>query len=284
MEELGSELSAPPRTSLCSCLKAGFSLYCLPFFKSSWYLWWEGKGNRKIIFCQILLNLCIWCRWPSSDTSSVVVHTDCMVLGMACLGSAFPCEPWWSHPTPLNPKHQHSHCFCWSLHRCFPQGFVDVWFCLVSLWHWGFGSTAAAQLRRLDPALVEETGRGNKSHVWLPLFFTSFLGSCLDVEGAGAAHAEPMSKRDTAGFQPVFSSANSSLHTLCLSSWQSFDDSPRELMNEKGYGLSIPRNWGAWIKWSFGRWEIIILLLQSHVQLNDVASTNQQSQSLMKTH
>lgn len=177
MEELASELLAPPRTSLCSCLKAGFSLICcLPFFKPSWYLWWEGKGNKKII-CQILLNLTsVFAAHGPAQMPPLLWST---ALGVACLDAGFHCELWRSHPSIepilLNPKHQHSYCFCWSHHHCFPQGFVDVWFCFASrCWHWVFLSTAAARLRRLDPGLVEERGRGNKSHVCLPLLFPPF--------------------------------------------------------------------------------------------------------------
>lgn len=62
----------------------------------------------------------------------------------------------------------------------------------------------------------------------IKVLYVSFFPSCLDVAGwvAGDAHAESMGEKAFSHF-----SANSSLCNLCLSSWQSFDDSPGELMS-----------------------------------------------------
>lgn len=180
------------------------------------------------------------------------------LLQMAQLRCLLCCGPYWLHSLrcglsrfwlslwvvlessfhwggPAESQTPALYCFCWSHHHCFPQGFVEVWFCFASLcWHWAFLSTAAARLRTLDRGLVEERGRGNKSRVCLPLFFPPpFWEAVWMLQGCmvGDACAECVGKRDTGGFQPLCSSASSSLCNLCLSSWQCFDDSPRELMN-----------------------------------------------------
>lgn len=134
----------------------------------SWYLWWEGKGNKKRICCQILLNLCACCRWPSSDTSSVVARD--LARCWISLGAV-------EESVPLNPKRQHGYCFCWSHHRSLPQGFADTWFCFTSQCrHWVSLSVAAAPLCRPDPALVEERGKGNRSRMCL--LFSLLFGCC----------------------------------------------------------------------------------------------------------